>query len=141
MVQSPPPHLSLLSNLGPDDIAGDVGLYQVSWSKVTHSTQQIKRSVPHGDEGVLAEHDGLGAVGRLGELGEHDAGHAGVNEDTDNTLDTHHDDRHWTLRCGGASAVSGEVVELMLQRLVMIDTGVMAASEIPPQMANFQTFY
>ena len=59
-------------------VGGDVGLYEVGGPEVAHPAQQVEGAVPHGDQRLLSEHDGLAPVSRLGELGEHDARHAGL---------------------------------------------------------------
>ena len=45
---------------------------------VPYPAREVIRAVPQGDQGVGAEQDCLRPVGRLGELGEHDARHAGL---------------------------------------------------------------
>ena len=59
-------------------VGGDVGLYEVGGPEVAHPAQQVEGAVPHGDQRLLSEHDGLAPVSWLGELGEHDARHAGL---------------------------------------------------------------
>ena len=49
--------------------------------EVRHPTEEVEDAVPHGDQGRLAEQDGLTPVGWLGELGEDNACHAGLYED------------------------------------------------------------
>ena len=46
---------------------------------------------------LLGEHHGVSSFLRSGQLGEDNAGHAGLNDDTDDTLDALHDDRLGTL--------------------------------------------
>ena len=56
-------------------------LYQVCWLQVCHPAEQVECPVPHGDQGVLAEQDGLGPVGRLGELGKYYPSYTGLSKD------------------------------------------------------------
>ena len=94
-------HLALLSGVLGKEVAGDVALNQVAWSQVCQPHQQVEATVPQGDEGVLAEHDGLPPVAGLRELGKDDACHASLDDDSKDALEAHHDDRHGTLlRCG-----------------------------------------
>ena len=44
--------------------------------EVSDPAHEVHGAVPDGDQGVLAEQDGLGPHGRLGELGKHDSRHA-----------------------------------------------------------------
>ena len=46
--------------------------------EVSDPAHEVHGAVPDGDQGVLAEEDGLGPHGRLGELGKHDSRHAGL---------------------------------------------------------------
>ena len=48
--------------------------------EVRHPTEEVEDAIPHGDQGCPAEQDGLPPVGRLGELGEDNASHAGFYE-------------------------------------------------------------
>ena len=78
------------------------------WPQVPHPAQQVEGAVPHGDEGLVAEEDGLAAVRGLGELGEHDARHAGLDEDAEHALDAHHHDGGGALGGGGAAPVTAQ---------------------------------
>ena len=78
------------------------------WPQVPHPAQQVEGAVPHGDEGLVAEEDGLAAVRGLGELGEHDARHAGLDEDAEHALDAHHHDGGGALGGGGAAPVAAQ---------------------------------
>ena len=44
--------------------------------EVSDPAHEVHGAVPDGDQGVLAEQDGLRPHGRLGELGKHDSSHA-----------------------------------------------------------------
>ena len=46
-------------------------------------------------------------MGGFSELGEDDAGHAGVYEDTDDALEAHHHDGYGALGGGGSTTVPG----------------------------------
>ena len=82
--------------------------YEMCWPQVPHPAQQVEGAVPHGDEGLVAEEDGLAAVRGLGELGEHDAGHAGLDEDAEHALHAHHHDGGGALGGGGAAPVAAQ---------------------------------
>ena len=62
--------------------------------QVSDPAEKVEGAVPHGDEGVLAEEDGLRPVGRLGELGKYDARHAGLYDHPHNALHRDDDQRH-----------------------------------------------
>ena len=59
-----------------------MGLYEVGWPEVPHPAQQVEGPVPHGHQRLVTKHDGLSSVGRLGELGEHNTSHTGLNIQT-----------------------------------------------------------
>ena len=50
----------------------------MGWPQVCHPAQQVECSIPHGDQGILAEEDGLGPVCRLCELGKDNPCDAGL---------------------------------------------------------------
>ena len=77
--------------------------------EVRHPTQEVEDAVPHGDQGGPAEHDGLPSVGWLGELGEDNACHAGLDEDPGDALDAHQQDGGAALRGGGPTSVSDNI--------------------------------
>ena len=108
--------LSLHCLLPPDHIGGDVRLYEVGGPEVAHPAQQVEGPVPHGDQRVPAEQDGLAPVGRLGELGEHDPGDAGRDEHPDDALDAHDQDGPGTPGAGHPPSVPG--VTLMMKCLL-----------------------
>ena len=82
-------------------------LYQVGRSQVPDTTQEVETTVSHRHQGVLAEENSLGPMGRFSELGEDDSGHAGVDEDTNYALKAHDHDSHRALGGGGSTAVPG----------------------------------
>ena len=59
--------------------------------------EQVEGPVPHGDHSVFGEGDGLAASPRHRELGEDDAGHAGLDDDAQDALGRHHDHRERAL--------------------------------------------
>ena len=83
-----------------------MGLYEVGGPEVAHPAQQVEGPVPHSDQGILAEEDRLGSVSGLRELGEDNAGHAGVDEHSDDALHAHHHDGDRALGSSGSAAVS-----------------------------------
>ena len=101
--------LPLLRPGVPHHVGGDMALYQMCGPEVRHPTEEVEHAVPHGDQGGPAEHDGLPAVGWLGELGEDDACHAGLYEDPGDTLDTHQQDGRSALGSGGPSSVPDNI--------------------------------
>ena len=48
--------------------------------EVCYPADEVEAAVAHGDERVLAEEYGLCSHRRLGELGKHDASHAGLGK-------------------------------------------------------------
>ena len=102
--------------------------YEMCWPQVPHPAQQVEGAVPHGDEGLVAEEDGLAAVRGLGELGEHDAGHAGLDEDAEHALHAHHHDGGGALGGGGAAPVAaqcGLLVTIPIHRTLPLPDGVL----------------
>ena len=61
----------------------------VSLSPSSHLDQEVQGPVPHGDEGVPAEDDALPPLGGDRELGEDDAGQAGLHDDPEDALGAH----------------------------------------------------
>ena len=61
---------------------------------------------------LLGEHDGVSSFLRPGQLGEDNAGHAGLDDDPDHTLDALHDDRLRTLLRRLAGPVADGVLGL-----------------------------
>ena len=53
---------------------------EVAGPEVAEPDQQVEVAVPSRYESVLAEHDRLPSVGWLGELGKHNASHAGLEK-------------------------------------------------------------
>ena len=53
-------------------------LIRFSKPEVGDPADEVHCAVPGGDQSVLGEEDGLRPHGRLGELGKHDARHAGL---------------------------------------------------------------
>ena len=112
-IRSRPPasHLALFCRLFPHNVARDVRLYQVGRSHVPNPTEEVETTVSHRYQGVLAEENGLGPMGGLGELGKDDAGHAGVDEDTNDALEAHHHDGYRALGGGGSTTVPGSSLD------------------------------
>ena len=69
-----------------EQVAGDVAPDEVAGTEVPQSHEQVEVAVPSRYESILAEHDCLPSVGRLRELGKHDARHAGLDDDSHDTL-------------------------------------------------------
>jgi hypothetical protein len=53
---------------------------QKTLPKVTYPADKEEGRVPHGDERIFAEQDGLSPHCGLGELGKHNPSHTGLNQ-------------------------------------------------------------
>ena len=98
--------LALLRPGVPHHVGRHVGLDEVCWPEVAHPTEEVEGPVPHGDQGLGAEHDRLPAVGGLGELGEDNPGHAGLYGHAEDALYAHDEDGRGTLSSGGSPTIS-----------------------------------
>ena len=83
-----------LALLGDDLLDGDhpdVGLQQGGLPEVGDAAEQVESTVPHGDHSVFGKGYRLAAGARDRELGEDDAGHAGLDDHAQDRLRRHHD--------------------------------------------------
>ena len=72
-------------------LGSDMRLNQVGLSHVANAEEKEELSVPQGDDCVLGEHDGVGAVFRPSQFGEDNARHAGGYHNAQHALDAHQD--------------------------------------------------
>lgn len=93
---------ALVSDLLLDDDHANVSLQQGWLAQIAQSTNEVEATISHGDYGVFAEHNCLTPFARNSEFGENDAGHARLNDDSDDALRWHHNDGERTLFVGGS---------------------------------------
>ena len=70
--------LPLLRGEGGHHLTGDHTPDEPGGPEVCQPHYQVQAAVPHSDQGVPAEHDGLRSAGGFGELGEHYPSHTGL---------------------------------------------------------------
>ena len=66
------------------ELTSDDATYQPSGPQVCQSDQEVEGAIPHGDQGILTEHDRLSPAGGFGELGKHNAGKTGLETESIN---------------------------------------------------------
>lgn len=128
---------------GLDQLCPDLGIHHVAFPQVPHTEHQAELLVPAGDDAVLAEDEGLGALLGPGDLDEHAANHHGIDHGADDGLCHQQDDALGTVGCHHASAVADgalalhreeqgghEAVHVLDARLPL---GIALVPHVPPQ--------
>ena len=80
-----------------DELRPDVCLYYVALAQVPHPPHQTQLAVPHGDDGVVAEQQGLRSLLGPRHLGHDGADHEAVDDAAHDGLEDHHEDRRGAL--------------------------------------------
>lgn len=107
-------HFTLCRRPALDQDHSDMSLQQTPLLQIGDVNHQPQSSIPHADQGVAAENNGLCPIGADSELGKEEAGHNSLDDDTQNALEAHDNDGKWTLLGCGTGSVADSV--LCLQR-------------------------